>query len=873
MRILLKFFLAASFFLLFLPLCQGQTINDNFMLLKDHLKFLEKKHQVTFSYDSDLISGIKIQADTTEAGLDEALLKIKEQTAFDFETTNTGNVLLKPKQPGANLRLCGTMIDEESTEPLSWVSIYNKNKTFQMEAGENGSFSAYVHLSDIDKLYFSYLGSEIKELSADFFNGTGCPVISVKMDEPKEEEVVIKAYLSSGINYNFKENAIVVNPKGIGLLPGETDADILMALDALPGLNSPDSRAGNLNIRGSTPDQTLILFDNIPIYHKGHYFGTFSPYNSFAVDNIKVSRSAYTADKGGRVAGAIEIASKKNIPDSVLSGVSLSSTFASAYTQIPLIKNKLGILLAGRSSYPFNWTSPKLKAINNLIYQKTGVSAGEDNPSMDVDKAFNFYDVNAKLTAKPGKNDEILLSFLGISNKVDIAISNNQSKSVSYYNMKLENWGYNFIWSKKISRKISTALSATQSNYSQSFPTRIVIEPDSLIQSAFYKNQINDIDLKLETNIAASQHSAWKIGYDFHYNNLKYINSFLNRGVVAVDISRNDFSYLNTMFLNYSFTHSKFTANAGLRGSYYIPSQKFYFEPRLIMNYFMDQHFALKASAGICNQFISQIPGIGIETVGGIENPLWLLCNDSSIPVVKSRQAMFGALYKRNSWILDAELYYKKTDKLSINNINNFNSPANPFFYGSGNTIGADFLIKKRWNKLDAWISYTLSRTQLQFDSIQSQAFLSPMNQTHILDIVAAYNWKQWKFSLGWKFRSGLPALPFIRTKYMHGAPPQVGLSNPPPPPPPSGGPPPPVQNESQYTNLFPVYHQLDLSIVYALPKMQKSWNSTLGLSIVNLYNRKNVIEQQPVRLGNGLIILTRYAMGFAPNLVFTVNW
>jgi hypothetical protein len=107
----------------------------------------------------------------------------------------------------------------------------------------------------------------------------------------------------------------------------------------------------------------------------------------------------------------------------------------------------------------------------------------------------------------------------------------------------------------------------------------------------------------------------------------------------------------------------------------------------------------------------------------------------------------------------------------------------------------------------------------------------------------------------------------------MHGAPPQVGLSNPPPPPPPSGGPPPPVQNESQYTNLFPVYHQLDLSIVYALPKMQKSWNSTLGLSIVNLYNRKNVIEQQPVRLGNGLIILTRYAMGFAPNLVFTVNW
>lgn len=861
--------------------CQGGS-----MLLKQRLRDLEKKYGITFSYDSELISGVKIEADSSETGIEEALSKLETVSAFSFQRTAEGNILVKPKHAAKNLLICAVITDEETKEPLPGVVLFNNQRTFSAATGENGQFTAYAALKELDTLHLVYFGKELKTIPGEVFNGTGCPEIMVKGTSDLNE-VVVKAYLSTGIDYKLKEHSIEIKPKAMGILPGETDADILMALDALPGINTPDSRAGNINIRGSTPDQTLIVFDNIPIYHKGHYFGTLSPYNSAIIEGINVSRSAYSADKGGRIAGAIEIFSKKDIPDSVVSEISLSGISASAFTQVPLVKNKLGILLAGRSSYPFNWNSPKLKAINDLIYQKTAVSEGESRPSSLVGKSFHFYDFNAKVIARPGKKDELLLSMLGISNLVDIKITDNLSHTTSYYNMKLANRGYNLLWTRKFSEKVSTLASVTQSDYRQEYPTRIIAGKDTVKQKAYYRNQINDMDLKLEADILQGRFSLWKAGYDLHYNQVNYNNTLSDYDTLTKNVSKNDFSFLNILFVNYTISSRKFMINGGLRVNYYSPTQKVYPEPRLLANYNVNNRLTLKSSAGLYNQFITQIPGTAIASVGGVENLVWLLGNGSTIPVIKSRQAALGLIYKKNSFIVDVEGYYKKTGNLTISNINNFHNSAIPYYYGSGKTIGVDLLVKKSWRRLDTWVSYTCSKALLQFDSIQKEAFLSPSNQTHVLDLVVMYSLKRWKFSSGWKFRSGLPALPDIRSKYTHGAAPETASPNggvvPGPPGPGGGMPPPPPPQQQQpasfssgdktYTSVFPVYHQLDLSIVYVLLKEPKKWNGTMGLSILNVYNRRNVIDQQLIPQGNTLGTLTRYAIGFAPNLVLTINW
>jgi hypothetical protein len=231
--------------------------------------------------------------------------------------------------------------------------------------------------------------------------------------------------------------------------------------------------------------------------------------------------------------------------------------------------------------------------------------------------------------------------------------------------------------------------------------------------------------------------------------------------------------------------------------------------------------------------------------------------------------------------LIDVELYYKKINNITIININDFYSP-NKFFYGSSTTFGADFLIKKRWKKLDAWVSYTLSDSKMQFDSIQAKPFTSILNQRHVLDLDILYRLGKFKFSAGWKYRSGLAALPGIRTKLTHGAPNAPDASQqtttqtpPPPPPPPGGGPPPPQtdQGVTRYTDYYPAFHQLDISVVYDFPAKQKQWNSSIGLSLQNVYNRKNIIEQFTRQDNTGLVLVNRYSMGFAPNLFLTINF
>jgi hypothetical protein len=93
------------------------------------------------------------------------------------------------------------------------------------------------------------------------------------------QEVVIKEYLTTGISRENEDTAILVSPKKLGILPGLTEPDVLQSIQLLPGVQSPTETAAGIYIRGGTPDQNLVLWDGIKIYHSGHFFGTISAFN------------------------------------------------------------------------------------------------------------------------------------------------------------------------------------------------------------------------------------------------------------------------------------------------------------------------------------------------------------------------------------------------------------------------------------------------------------------------------------------------------------------------------------------------------------------------------------------------------------------
>ena len=78
----------------------------------------------------------------------------------------------------------------------------------------------------------------------------------------KLEEVIISNYLTKGISKK-SDGKVSIDTEEFGILPGLTEPDILQTIQALPGILSVDETVSNINVRGGTHDQNLILWDGI----------------------------------------------------------------------------------------------------------------------------------------------------------------------------------------------------------------------------------------------------------------------------------------------------------------------------------------------------------------------------------------------------------------------------------------------------------------------------------------------------------------------------------------------------------------------------------------------------------------------------------
>ena len=280
------------------------------------------------------------------------------------------------------------------------------------------------------------------------------------------------------------------------------------------------------------------------------------------------------------------------------------------------------------------------------------------------------------------------------------------------------------------------------------------------------------------------------------------------------------------------------------------------------MNYKVNNHFKLKTSAGIYNQFLNHVSGR--NGVGaGVEQFNWKLSNNSNIPVVNGKQVMLGSIYKRKGWLIDLEAYHKTTNNISVYDLYNYQNTTN-LFTGNYKTFGADLLIRKSWDTFDTWVSYSNIKTLAQFDDIQEDAFRSVWDQNHQLNVVCSYTYKNLKISTGWKYKSGLESLENIRQFYINGpSPNQPNLhnftySN---------------REDRQYTE-YPAQHQLDVSLAYTFLPKNKNWNAIFGIAATNVYNQQNIFGQDRYASGPSQYNLSnRYMLGFAPSALIKFNF
>jgi hypothetical protein len=121
------------------------------------------------------------------------------------------------------------------------------------------------------------------------------------------------------------------------LIPGLAEADVLRAVEVLPGVVSTSDFSSSYNVRGGSADQNLIQLDGIPIYNPFHVGGLFSVFNADMVERAELLAGGFPAEYGGRVSSVLNVVSDAGDPGMQVSGgVSVLATRVSAGADLPM---------------------------------------------------------------------------------------------------------------------------------------------------------------------------------------------------------------------------------------------------------------------------------------------------------------------------------------------------------------------------------------------------------------------------------------------------------------------------------------------------------------------------------------------------------
>jgi TonB-dependent receptor-like protein len=662
---------------------------------------------------------------------------------------------------------------------------------------------------------------------------------SIKIEQL--QEILVEGFLSKGINKVGQQ--VIISPRSVDALPGVTDADILLSLQQLPGVKSPNETASGLHVRGGTSDQNLILWDGIRMYHPGHLFGMISGFNPNVDQTVHYYNKATNPKFGERISSVIDIKTTDKITDDLKVNAGVNLLNADLYVKVPLVKNKLGLQLSGRKSFTEWWQSPTFDALADKVFQNTNFTDFDDR------NHFQFADYSAKLNYMQGDNTDISLTGILIDNRLNFNTATAVSDTKSQ-NMDIRNSGYSVNWNQKYSTKFQQKLLLYYSAYNFEYEKRQFYANGE--SQRFEKlNRITDSGAELNFNYTATDKLCLEFGYQLLGNDISH--SFTG-GTQNIKIDLDQKRLYNVTHVGYA--HAKYVLEqwnfqAGARFNHFGRLQSESFEPRIFVQKKLAYALVWQLSYERKSQILSQVQESQANDLS-LENYVWVLSDNAVYPIQKANQFTTGLIYKTGSWLFDVDAYYKTIDgitSLSFGFMPQFDSALHN---GEGFTKGVDILVQKSATNWRAWITYTYQDSQSRYDGINDSRYFSINSENkHALNISFHRKWKNFSAAVGWFWHTGKPY--------------SLLDSN--------------SQRVSFNTGRLPVYHRLDISATYAFHQ-QKSWSGKLGFSVFNAYNRHSVISKEYERVYTNVnnffnsiyTVQDYYSLGITPNIFIRIS-
>lgn len=714
------------------------------------------------------------------------------------------------------ISISGYVKDASSGEVLIGATLQVKSNYRAVRTNTYGFFSFELEQAN-DSLFISYVGYQplAVEVNADqqkrySFELTplGNTIEEVVVSGKKQNKNVISPQMGA---FNFTIEEI----KNVPVIFGERD--ILKTIQTLPGVGKGGEGSSSFYVRGGGGDQNLILLDEATVYNASHLLGFFSTFNSDAIKDVELFKGGIPAQYGGRISSVMDIhmIDGNNKKFSGEGGLGLIASRLKL--EGPLQREKSSFMLSGRRTYADMF----LKASKDETVKKSKLY---------------FYDLNAKLNYRLDDKNTFYAS--GYFGKDDLG----------YGDLFSFDWGnatatlrWNHIFSEKL-------FSNTSFIYSD-FTYNVDVNND---ESEFVINsKIENLNLKQDFSYYANSRNTLKFGFNalkqkispasLRATQTSAVNSLIiqkRHGIELAAYITHEWNPIYWLSMLYGLRATDFMVmgpgtfysfdeegEAISSRSYSSEVIKHYLrlEPRLSTSFILNDRQSIKASFNRIVQNLHQLT----NTTASLPTDQYVLSSLNIKPQYADQVAVgYFQNFANNKYEFSVEGYYKYMGN-QIDFRNGADLQANEFLegellFGQGEAYGLELFLRKTKGRLNGWVSYTLGKSQRQFDQInEGRWFNARQDRTHDLSVVGLFKLtEKWILGANFVYYTG-NAITFPSGKYT-------------------------VDEKTMYYYTerngyrMPDYHRLDLSATYEPQIKDKRFKSSWSFGLYNVYNRKN---------------------------------
>ena len=830
---------------------QSIVENNDGIALKEYLIKVEDHFDVRFSYLEKLIQDQQVSDQSLDRNtLDELLTSLQIESHLKFERLDSNYIVVRPFDASDVLSICGHVVDENKAS-LSDAHIQVKGRNIATVSDSSGFFQFNMVPYD-GSVTIRYLGYELTNLPVETFLVSGCVDIQLTPSVNDLGEFVVTDYAIPGVAK--VQNKLVFNPEQLKLLPGWIEPDIMQAIQLSPGVNSPYESAANLYIRGSTPDQNLVLWNGIKTYNQSHFFGALSAFNPYIPQKVEFIKNGVEPSYGDRVAGVISIDTNDEISDDFHGTAGVNMLHGDVYIEKPVIEDKLSIGISARRSYSDLLETPTYQRFADRVFQNTKVLL--DDPSIQEvsTNEYFFHDLSGSILFKPNEDQYLRFNTLLTANELDFRST---SQGVNYQDfLKTGSDGFNIQWAKKLDGENQLSLEGYLINYGLYYEFMSNESGETALSQK--QNSVNEKGLKTRYDWKINDRNSTSLGYEFSSNQIKYaFNQETSSYALVLDHDNRELN-MHTFFAQHRMNLDGVLLRMGARLNYLDTWQKVYVEPRISAQYSKIKNVNLGGTFEYRTQTVSQIKESVVSDLS-LENQVWTLSSPNGFPIITSNKISANVTYENAGWLFEMEGYTKTLDDITSLTFGFLNPDPSDNVYrvGSSDIRGIDLFLQKRTDRYSGLLSYSLINTENEFEGFNDQQrFPGNWNIRHTIKWTHFYKWRSFDFSLGWIWHSGKV---FTDASAVN----EDGEDF-------------TIEFDRINRSTLPRYHRLDLSTAYRWNNSNGNVQYKLGLSLLNLYARNNLINRElrlTPSLDFDLLETEFYGLKLTPNIVFRILW